>query len=157
MAHSHPGHESHHPHESRAHTDADHALAAVTHIHGGAGPWAAAGYRMGKLALELLGVARGSFDLEVIHFTPRQVQYSCIVDGAIAATGASLGKLNVALADALPSDTRTLYRRRSTGAELTLRVTAAFAARFSNVPAERRREAALEVLALEEEALFEII
>ena len=81
-------------------SETDAKLAEVTRIHGGAGPWAVAGFRMGEHALAVLGLARGSFDLEILHFTPREVQYSCIADGAAAATGASVGKLNLTLADA---------------------------------------------------------
>src|SRR5688572_29342232 len=66
-------------------TAADDKLGAVARIHGGAGPWAVAGYRMGEYALGVLGLEHGSFDLEVVHFTPREVQYACIADGAAAA------------------------------------------------------------------------
>jgi hypothetical protein len=40
------------------------ALAAVAFVHGGAGPWAVAGYRMGQAALARLGLSRQSFDLD---------------------------------------------------------------------------------------------
>src|SRR5688500_8675683 len=50
---------------------ADDEIAAVARIHGGAGPWAVAGYRMGRFALGALGLEPGSFDLEVIHHSPR--------------------------------------------------------------------------------------
>ncbi|MFO0549954.1 MAG: FmdE family protein [Polyangiaceae bacterium] len=137
--------------------DVDAKLAEVARIHGGAGPWAVAGYRMGEHALHLLNVERGSFDLEIVHFTPNEVQYSCIADGAAAATGASLGKLNLTLAAATAAETRTTYRRKSTGQTVTLRVTAAFAARFVNVPRERLGEAGREVIQLRDEEIFEVM
>ena len=62
----------------------DERLAEVARIHGGAGPWAVAGYRMGEHALKELGLERGSFDLVVTHFSPKEVQYACIADGAAA-------------------------------------------------------------------------
>jgi formylmethanofuran dehydrogenase subunit E len=142
------------PHDAPAAREAD-ALEAVAAIHGGAGPWAVAGYRMGERALSVLGLPRGSFDLEVVHHTPHEVQLSCIADGAAAATGASLGKLNLALVDAKAEDTRTTYRRRSTGQSVTLRVTASFRARFADVPRARLGEAGREVLGLEDDAIFE--
>jgi formylmethanofuran dehydrogenase subunit E len=77
------------PASSDGHEDAE--LATVAAIHGGAGPWVVAGYRMGEYAMKQLGLDRYSFDLEVQHHTPHKVQYSCIADGAAAATGASLG------------------------------------------------------------------
>ncbi len=132
----------------------DAALGEVARIHGGAGPWAVAGYRMGEFALRSLGLERGSFDLEIVHFTPREVQYSCIADGAAAATGASLGKLNLTLADAVAPDTHTVYRRKSTGASIALRVTKAFAARFTDVPPERLKDAGREAMQLRDEDIF---
>lgn len=131
-------------------------LEAVAAVHGGAGPWAVAGYRMGEYALRALGLERGSFDLEVVHFTPHEVQYSCIADGAAAATGASLGKLNLTLSEATPLETHTTYRRKSTGQSLTLRVTSGFRARFADVPRERLGEAGREVLALGDADIFEV-
>jgi formylmethanofuran dehydrogenase subunit E len=121
-------------------------LAAITAVHGGAGPWVVAGYRMGVYALAKLGLPRGSFDLEVIHHSPREVQYSCIADGAAAATGASVGRLSLTLAEAPAPDTRTTYRKRSTGEELTLQPTSAFANRYKDVPRSQLMAAGREVL-----------
>jgi len=137
--------------------DADAKLAMVAFVHGGAGPWAVAGFRMGEFALRELGLPRGSFDLEVIHHTPHQVQYSCMADGEAAATGASVGKLNLILADAAPAETHTVFRRRSTGQSLDLHFTAAFAARYLDVPPDRLAEAGREVLGLRDADIFEVI
>lgn len=138
-----------------ARSDANAKLEEVARVHGGAGPWAVAGYRMGEYALRKLGLARGSFDLEVVHFTPHEVQYSCIADDAAAATGASLGKLNLTLADAPPPETRTVYRRKSTNQSIALRVTKSFAALYTDVPFERLQDAGREVLRLRDEEIFE--
>jgi hypothetical protein len=102
-------------------------------------------------------LARGSFDVEVVHYTPAEVQYSCIADGAAAATGASLGKLNLGLETGPAEATRTLYRRRSTGQSVVLRVTEAFKARFEDVPRERLGDAGREVLALRDDEIFEVV
>lgn len=138
-------------------TGIDEKLAEVARIHGGAGPWAVAGYRMGEHAISTLGVKRGSFELEVIHHAPREVQYSCIADGAAASTGASLGKLNLSLAEAPAAETRTVYRNKTTGASLTLRPSAAFAKRFHDVPRERLAEAGREAMALPDAEVFEVV
>lgn len=132
-------------------------LAEVAHVHGGAGPWAVAGYRMGRHALERLGLTAQSFDLEVIHHSPRAVQYSCIADGAAAATGASLGKLNLSLVEADEASVATTYRRRSTGASITLRPAAAFRARFKDVPREELPAAGRAVMELPDAEVFEVI
>jgi hypothetical protein len=157
---AHP-HRRHPAHAAREDDTVDARLAEVARVHGGAGPWAVAGYRMGSFALRSLGLERGSFDLEVIHYTPHEVQYACIADGASAATGASVGKLNLTLADAPAPDTRTLYRRRSAegggGKAITLRVTRAFATRFLEVPRERLGEAGREAMLLPDGDVFELV
>src|SRR5262245_34416012 len=44
-------------------------LKNVAAIHGAAGVFAVAGYRMGERALRDLGLGRGSFAIEVVHHT----------------------------------------------------------------------------------------
>lgn len=131
------------------------ALGRVATIHGEAGPWAVAGYRMGIYALAKLGLPRQSFDLEVVHRTPALVQYSCIADGVAAATGASIGKLNLKLVDADPSQVSTLFRNRATGQTLALRPSAPFISRFKDLKPESLRAAGVEVLDLPDTAVFE--
>ena len=137
--------------------DVDARLAEVARVHGGAGPWAVAGYRMGAFALHSLGLERGSFDLEVTHYSPHEVQYACIADGASAATGASLGKLNLSLESAAAPDTHTVYRRRSTKQSLTLRVSKSFTTHFLDVPRERLGEAGREAMLLPDADVFEVV
>jgi len=112
---------------------------------------------MGEAALHAHGLPRGSFDLEVTHYSPREVQCACIADGAAAATGASLGKLNLSIADAPGPETHTMYRRRSTRESVTLRMTKAFAARFLDVPRERLAAAGREVMQLPDADIFEVV
>lgn len=148
-----------HPHSAPAHEvvghDTEAALAEVARVHGGAGPWAVAGYRMGEHALRALDLPRGSFDLEVVHHGPKEVQYACIADGAAASTGASLGKLNLSMVEATAAATHTVYRNKATGASLVLRLTPAFIARFRDVPRAELAAAGRQVLALPEAEVFE--
>jgi hypothetical protein len=132
----------------------DAALQAVAFVHGAAGPSAVAGYRMGQHALVRLGLPRGSWDLQVVHHAPRQVQYSCIADGAAAATGASLGRLNLELVEATAAAVRTTYRRRSTGRAITLRLTPGFIARFAQLPRAQLEQAGREVMRLDDAQIF---
>ena len=132
-------------------------LSAVRTIHGGAGPWVVAGYRMGEYALHELGLPRGSFDVDVVHYSPAEVQYSCIADGAAAATGASLGKLNLNRVDAPGPETRTVYTSRKTGKSITLRVTPSFAQRFRDVPRPELTARGQEVLQLRDDEVFEVV
>lgn len=129
-------------------------LASITAVHGGAGPWVVAGYRMGSYALAKLGLVKGSFDLEVVHHAPHEVQYSCIADGAAAATGASLGRLSLTLTDSPAAATRTTYRKRSTGEQVTLQTTAAFGERYKDVPRPQLMAAGREVLHLGDSQIF---
>ncbi len=147
----------HHAAEAGAPKSVDEQLGEVERIHGGAGPWAVAGYRMGVFALAKLGAPRGSFDLEIIHQSPRQVQLSCIADGAAAATGASLGKLNLSLVDADEAHLLTTYRLVSTGASLSLRPSAAFVKRFRYLPREELRAAGRVVISLPDAEVFEVV
>jgi hypothetical protein len=130
-------------------------LAAITAVHGGAGPWVVAGDRMGRYALAKLGLPRGSFDLEVVHRSPHEVQYSCIADGAAAATGASLGRVSLTLANAPAPDTRTTYRKRSTGEELMLQTTSGSVNRYKDVPRSPLMVAGREVLHLADAEIFQ--
>jgi FmdE, Molybdenum formylmethanofuran dehydrogenase operon len=136
-------------------TGVDADLAEVARVHGGAGPWAVAGFRMGRYALKRLALERQSFDLEVIHHSPRKVQFSCMADGAAAATGASIGKLNLSLVDADEAHVATTYRRKSTGARLTLRPSAAFRARFLDVPMDQLGAAGRTAMGLADAEVFE--
>lgn len=118
-------------------------------------PWAVAGYRMGQAALQKLGLARQSFDLDVTHRGPLEPQYACVADGASAATGASLGKVNLRL-EAAPADgVVTVYKKKSTGQSVALRPTEAFRKRFLDVPREELGRAGAQVLSLKDEEIFE--
>ncbi|MCP3102045.1 formylmethanofuran dehydrogenase subunit E family protein [Myxococcus sp. K15C18031901] len=110
---------------------------------------------MGEYALGALGLRAGSFDLEVIHHSPSQVQYACVADGAAAATGASLGKLNLTRLDA--AETVTTFRNRATGKSLTLRPAASFVERFRDVPREQLAVRGREVLTLPDAEVFEVV
>lgn len=149
-----------HGHHAMAHPappagPGDDGLAEVARVHGGAGPWAVLGYRMGEHARKRLGLPRHSFDLEVIHRSPREVQYSCIADGAAAATGASLGKLNLTLEPADAAAVETVFRKRSTGETIVLRPAPAFVTRFKDVPRPELGAKGREVMTLSDAELFE--
>jgi len=133
------------------------AVESIKRIHGGVGPWVAAGHRMGSFALRELGLPPGSFDLEVIHHAPQLVQYSCVADGAAAATGASLGKLNLRMEAAEAADVRTTFRNRKTGVSLTLAPAPALAARFKDLPRAELEAAGRVVLTLPEAEVFRVV
>ena len=75
-------------------------LARVKEVHGAAGPWAVAGYRIGERALKDLGLSRHSHDLEVVHHCPPRFSIPASPMACQAATGASPGKLNLRIEEA---------------------------------------------------------
>lgn len=133
------------------------AVARVTAVHGGAGPFVVAGYRMGERALAALSLPRGSFDVDVEHTSPAEVQYSCIADGVAASTGASVGRLNLRRVDAADGATRTRVLDRRSGRSVVLRLTDAFLARFRDVPRPGLGAAGRAVLGLRDEEIFEVV
>lgn len=133
------------------------ALAAVAAIHGEAGPWAVAGYRMGLYALATLKLEPHSHALKVVHRSPRSPQYACVADGAQAATGASVGKVNLAFEEAPFERLQTTFTNTKTGASVTLKPAKAFLARFTNTAREKALENGRAVLALKDAELFEVV
>ena len=131
-------------------------LARVKDVHGAAGPWAVAGYRIGERALKDLGLARHSHDLEVVHHCPPEVQYSCIADGVQAATGASAGKLNLRIEQATADGLKTVIRDRKTNRCLTFTLKPEFARSIVDLPHERLDAEGRRVAALPDEAIFSV-
>lgn len=125
------------------------ALDAVAAVHGEAGPWAAAGWRMARYAMKELGD-----DVTVKHESPRAVQFSCIADGAQAATKASVGKLSLTWVEA--KETKTTFTNGK-GQSVTLSPSAAFIKRFKDAPREKARENARAVLTLRDEEVFTVV
>jgi formylmethanofuran dehydrogenase subunit E len=133
----------------------DVALDRVKAVHGGHGPFAVAGYRMGEYALEELGLPRGSFALEVVHATPKEVQFSCVADGLQAATGTSPGKLTLRVDEvAERAATRSEVRNRETGHLIAFRLAPAFLERYLDLPMEETPAAGREVMDLPDEQVF---
>jgi formylmethanofuran dehydrogenase subunit E len=132
------------------------ALDRTAMIHGMSGPFVVAGYRMGEAALRVLSLRRGSMDLEVIHYSPREVQWSCIIDGLQAATGASVGKMNLQMQPAAKAQTRSVLRNRKTGKSITMTLTAGFVQGFLNTPMDKLAIAGAKVVALPEAEIFSV-
>ncbi len=137
--------------------EVDAKLDAVAAIHGDAGAWAVAGYRMGESALKTLGLKRGSFSLAVEHQSPREVRFSCIADGAQAATGASVGRLQLTFTETKVEKISTVYTNKETGKVVKLRPTAAFMKKFMDVPREKARIAGREAMTMADADVFEVV
>jgi formylmethanofuran dehydrogenase subunit E len=134
----------------------DDRLARVREVHGGTGPWAVAGYRMGERALKDLGVPRHSFGLLVVHKAPAEVQYSCVADGLMAATGASPGKLNLKVEEVSVDRLSTTIEDRQSGRRLTFTLRPEFVRSIRDLPMERLEAEGRRVVALPDEAIFTV-
>ena len=135
-------------------TPLDETLSRVAAIHGVAGVFAVAGYRMGERALQDLAAKRGSFALDVTHRTPLKVQYSCVADGWQAATGVSAGKLNLHIVEVPVEQTETIIRDNHTGKVLVFRLRPDFIAKYLNTPEEKQAAVGREVATLADDAIF---
>lgn len=142
-----------HGQEHGAADDRQELLRRVAAIHGGAGPFAVAGFRMGQAALRQLGLEPGRFDLLVVHSCPAKVQWSCIADGLQAATGTSLGKLNLRWVET-EQDVSSLIGTRDGKQGLVGRLSPAFVQRYLDTPRERLMAAGEEVAGLPEGEVF---
>ena len=132
-------------------------LDQVAAVHGGSGPFAVAGFRMAQYALKTLELEAGSFDLDVEHHSPKMVQFSCIADGAQAATKVSVGKLSLRWLEAPLEGTETIFLKRSTGEKVVLKPAASFIKTFINQPYEKSREYGRKVLALPDAQIFDVV
>lgn len=129
-------------------------LAAVAAVHGAAGPYAVAGWRMGARALRELGAERGRFELEVEHRSVHRVSESCIADGWQAATGTSVGRMNLRRVDLSEGSTVTRIRDRRTNRAFVFELTPAFRARFAHVNHHNAEALGREVMSLRDEEIF---
>lgn len=126
----------------------------VKEIHGGAGPFVVAGYRMGQRAMQHVGAQPGAFTLLVQHYCPAEVQWSCIVDGLQAATHTSLGKLNLERIAAAQQEMRSVVTNRKTGTQVTVRLTEPFLKKYLNTPMKQLETKGREVASLKDEDIF---
>ncbi len=129
-------------------------LARVAEFHGAAGVFAVAGYRIGVRALAELDEQRGSFNLDVTHHTPFEVQWSCIADGVQAATGVSAGKLNLHIVEARRDQLETVVWDKHSRRHLYFNLQPSFLTKYLDTPKERQASAAREVLNLPDDAIF---
>ncbi len=137
------------------HDGVERVLAETRRLHGGQGPWAVAGYRMGAHAMDALGVPRGHMGLRVHHHSPSAVQYSCITDGLQAATGASLGKHSLAWSE-VPVEELHAEVGTAGGDTLVYTLTDGFVKRYTDVPFEELDVRGAEVARLDDTDIFRV-
>lgn len=129
-------------------------LGRVREVHGGNGPWAVVGYRIGERALQELGLPRHSFRLLATHRAPAEVQYRCVADGLMAATGVSPGKLNLIVEEATADRLGTTIEDRETGRRLAFTIRPELIQAILNLPHEQLDAEGRRVAGLPDDALF---
>ncbi len=131
-------------------------LGRVREIHGAAGPWAVAGYRIGERALEQLGLPKHAFTLQFVQDCPARVPYSCVADGLQAATGASAGKLNLRVEPATAEAMRTVIRDEKSGRVPTFTLEPKFVRSVADLPHDRLEAEGRRVAGLRDEEIFSV-
>lgn len=129
-------------------------IARTALIHGTAGPFAVAGYRMGEHAMRTLSLERGAMDIDVTHYSPAVVQWSCVIDGLQAATGASLGKMNLHRVDS--KEVYSVVKNKKTGQQLRFELAPSFLKMHANLPYDKLYEAGLGVVKMRESEVFRV-
>ena len=132
-------------------------LDRVRAIHGGTGPWAVLGYRMGERAMKELDLPPQSFGVKVTHRGPAEVQYSCMADGLQAATGASPGKLNLVLEDAERDELASMVEDRKTGRKLRFVVKPELAKSITDLPFDKLAAEGERIARLPDDDLFTVV
>ncbi len=80
-----------------------------------------------------------------------------MADGVQAATGVSVGKLNLWLEKAPVRDMQTIVRNRKTGKELVFRLQPQFVERFLNLPEDELEAAGQQILSLSDDQIFSVM
>ena len=136
--------------------DLENDLRAIRAVHGGLDPLSVAGHRMGRRALELLGLPRGSRELVAIVRTPMDARYAAVADGIEAATGATMGRLSLLLEEARSlEEAASVFSNRSGGESLTLRLRPEFLERAASASGPDAEALALKVATMEDSEIFE--
>jgi len=76
-------------------------LEEAVRLHGHLGPWLVLGYRIGATARERMGA--GPAGIRCVAFIPLKRPFTCALDGIQAATGCTVGKLNLELRESAGS------------------------------------------------------
>ena len=137
--------------------DVETCLSRVLDYHGHLGPWAVIGYRVGERALKESGLQRSTKDLVVVHYCPEAVQYTCMLDGLHAATGASIGKLTLKH-EIVPADQlHTIVVDRAHGKQYQFTINPELVSAILNLDHEHQISEARRVAASSDEKLFRVV
>ena len=123
-------------------------LAQMRFIYGGAGPFVAAGFRIGEKSLNEFAMPKAPFDLMVEHVSYKDIHYTSVMDGYISSLGVSPGKLNLSYIASDSIKVETTIKHISTNRILIFRLRDSFYKKYFNCPENKLEKCAKEVLEL---------
>ncbi|RIK66129.1 MAG: hypothetical protein DCC65_10950 [Planctomycetota bacterium] len=130
-------------------------LQSIRGLRGDLTPGAVIGYRMGVAALGRLGLRRGDASLFVTHWCPLRPEYTSILDGLQAATGATVGRLSLRMETVdSASQMRTMFVDRTSRRVITMYIPDSILAGMQRVDPFEVEASALRLATLTQERLF---
>ena len=123
-------------------------------IHGDINPWAVAGFLMGERALVELDMTFGTDRLLALHHCPQKLPYTAVLDGIQAATGATVGKLNLRMIPATASELRCEFFDMESGNRLIYQFTPAMLDQLLGAKDGDARALAIQMMTLPEADIF---
>jgi len=119
-------------------------------IHGHIGPNVVLGYKMGRLALKLLGVDRFSLQ-KVVTRVGSTPPTSCAIDGIQLSCGASVGRGNLKICNA--SNYSATFISKEKG-KVIIKLSNEWKEKLKKLTSEKLESLALEIWNTDEEKLF---
>ncbi len=138
-------------------TSVNRNLQSIRALHGRLDPGAVAGYRIGQRALAELGLASGSSDLLAIHRAALNSQFAAMLDGIQAATGATLGRLNLRMVESDTKPVETIFSNKSTGHSVVIRLSKAGLGMVSLPDGKESEARALKLATMRDDELFDVM
>lgn len=135
--------------------DVSGSLQMLRAIHGKIDPWAVAGFLMGERALIELDLPYGSDDFLAVEHGPKKLPYTAMLDGLQAATGATVGKLNLKMTEAPSEELHCEFFKLSTGKGVTYRLNEDILAKLMAVEGHDAESLAVHMMTMSAEELFD--
>lgn len=130
----------------------------IERTHGHVGPWNVLGLRIGQAAMREFDVKWGGHELDIVCYVPMTTPYTCMTDGLVVATGNSLGRLDIRLAEVVARDLIhvCIHRKNGTGPVLLFRPRPPYLERIDAPMVSELENLSRQCSTMKEADLFEI-